>query len=500
MEAATSRLEDVTIFQENAVKDKKSVGTNKNAKTISASSTSSSVPSTPSIPAIAEKPKAIKAYDQFIVDYVNPYVELSNKIDSLVGKQAESFKTAVELEEKFLWAASNSKKISTSDPIFAEVLKPINEAIKEVIDIKDANRKSKFGNNLSTVAEGTPVLGWICVGTPVSYIPDFKDSSQFWSNRVLKEYKDKDETQVAWVKSFTKIFDGLKTFVKEYETTGPTWKANGGSFKDELKKISEPKKASSPSSGAPAPAPPPPPPPSVFQAKPDAPAKGSDGGMAAVFSQINQGASVTSGLRKVKKSEMTHKNPSLRASSKVPAKKPVPPMKPRSLSEKKLAPAKKPKKELVDGTWMIENFTESPNGQPLTIEVSMSQSVLITNCESTVIQLKGKVNAITINSCKRTGVILDKSISSVDIIKCSHVELQVVESVPIISVDQTDSVTIYLSKTSLDTEIFSSSTTSMNIDVPDGEDTKELPAPEQLKHTYDAKTGKLVTIAVHHAD
>lgn len=65
----------------------------------------------------------------------------------------------------------------------------------------------------------------------------------------------------------------------------------------------------------PPPGPPPPPPPPAATAA--APAAG--GGVAAVFAELNRGDEVTKGLRKVDKSEMTHKNPSLRASSVVPA-------------------------------------------------------------------------------------------------------------------------------------------------------------------------------------
>jgi hypothetical protein len=38
-----------------------------------------------------------------------------------------------------------------------------------------------------------------------------------------------------------------------------------------------------------------------------------------VFAELNRGSEVTKGLRKVDKSEMTHKNPALRASSTVPS-------------------------------------------------------------------------------------------------------------------------------------------------------------------------------------
>lgn len=40
---------------------------------------------------------------------------------------------------------------------------------------------------------------------------------------------------------------------------------------------------------------------------------------AAVFSELNRGGQVTRGLRKVDKSEMTHKNPALRSGGVVPA-------------------------------------------------------------------------------------------------------------------------------------------------------------------------------------
>ena len=78
-------------------------------------------------------------------------------------------------------------------------------------------------------------------------------------------------------------------------------------------------------------------------------------GIGAVFAELNQGSDITKGLRKVDKSEMTHKNPELRASSTVPAsatspltKKPMRPSKPAALA------GKKPSKMALEGTkWVI---------------------------------------------------------------------------------------------------------------------------------------------------
>lgn len=118
--------------------------------------------------------------------------------------------------------------------------------------------------------------------------------------------------------------------------------------------------------GAPPPPPPPPPLPNLDNNAATAPSKGRQSGdMDAVFAQLNQGEGVTSGLRKVDKSEMTHKNPALRAGSTVPVrsasqtsvsstsrgKSPVPPgkkPKPESMRTKK-----PPRKELDGNKWII---------------------------------------------------------------------------------------------------------------------------------------------------
>ncbi|GME84689.1 unnamed protein product [Ambrosiozyma monospora] len=145
---------------------------------------------------------------------------------------------------------------------------------------------------------------------------------------------------------------------------------------------------------------------------------------------------------------------------------------------------------------MISNFHNVPD--IIEVEADMQQSIFISDCESCIIQIKGKVNAISINACKKIGVVIDKAISGVDVIKAQKLELQILDSVPIISIDQSDSCSLYLSKTSLETEIYTSSTTSLNVNVPDGDDLKELAAPEQFKHTID-KSLKLVSNVVEHA-
>lgn len=104
-------------------------------------------------------------------------------------------------------------------------------------------------------------------------------------------------------------------------------------------------------------APPPPPPPPAGSAAPSA-SSAPAGGQAALLAALNRGDGVTSGLKKVDKSEMTHKNPELRASSVVPetVKRAPPPLKAKPGS---FVVQKKPARtELEDGNkWIIVGFT-----------------------------------------------------------------------------------------------------------------------------------------------
>lgn len=134
------------------------------------------------------------------------------------------------------------------------------------------------------------------------------------------------------------------------------------------------------------------------------------------------------------------------------------------------------------------------------IDVSLTQSILISRCNKTTIRLNGKANAISIDNSQRLSLIVDSLVSSVDVIKCPNVAVQILGAVPTILLDQVDGATLYLSKESLATEVFSSKCSSINVTLPpetEDADYKECPAPEQIR-SY-VKNGQLVSEIVEHA-
>lgn len=231
--------------------------------------------------------------------------------------------------------------------------------------------------------------------------------------------------------------------------------------------------------------------------------------MGAVFDEISRGSSVTSHLKKVDPSSMTHKNPSLRAQgASVPSgpvrsssqnstssrgKSPLPGRKPESMRTKKPA-----KKELEGNKWLIENYDN--HSQMLEINAQISHSILISRCTKTAIRVIGKANAISLDNCTAVSLIIDSLVSSVDVIKSPKFEMQVLGTLPTIMLDQVDSAQLYLGKESLNTEVFTSKCSSVNINVPplkEDDDYVERAVPEQIKSVI--RNGMVFSEIVEHA-
>ena len=332
----------------------------------------------------------------------------------------------------------------------------------------------------------------------------------------------RDQAHVKFVRSYYALLKSLQAYIKKHYPAGVTWNSAGIDAAQAMREVDERPAANGtpapppPSGGAPPPPPPPlpnfdnvpPPPPPPPGAAPKPASGGSD--MGAVFEQLNRGEAVTAGLKKVDKSQMTHKNPSLRASSSVAEKgdinrsrSPGPEIKPKPSSMRQNStnntPMKKEGKKELDGNkWLIENF-DSPSA-PIEVEVSLTQSLLITKCKNTTIILKGKANAISIDNCPRTQILVETLVSSVDVIKSPNFAIQITGTVPTIMLDQVDAASVYLGEQSLSTEVFTSKCSSINVVLPpksEDADSTECPLPEQIR-TY-IKDGKLVSEIVEHA-
>ncbi|KAH6953259.1 hypothetical protein HG530_000066 [Fusarium avenaceum] len=524
LEAATSRLEDIASSTTEPTADtavlNQAISSPPNptlgAPAPPPASTSKAATPTPASPEPATEPlpESIEEFDAFLNTSVDKYVKLSQQLGGLVAQQASLVKSGFQEQRKFLLISTKAKKPDLSGPglpVYESLIKPINEALMAVTELKDANRPSPMYTQLSTVSDGIMVLAWVTIDTrPYKHVDECLGSAQFFGNRVLKEQKDKDAKQIEWVQSFYQMFRDLADYVKQYFPTGIPWNPNGQPVQEVLKSLSAGQSSTSvPAAPAPAaggaPPPPPPPPPGpapVLDIKTEsAPAPAaSSGGLGAVFSELNKGDAVTKGLRKVDKSEMTHKNPSLRSGSVVSSgqrgKSPAPGKKPKPESMRTKKP---PKKELDGNKWTIENYEK--DSEPVEIEASLTQSVLISRCNNATVIVRGKANQVTVENSTRLSLIVETLVSTVDVVKAQNFALQVLGTIPTVMLDQVDSAQIYFSKESISTQVFTSKSAGINLNVISGEDDdyKEVALPSQICSYYDESKGDLVNEIVAHA-
>jgi len=428
---------------------------------------------------------SVAAFDAIVDEHLSGYYAKSAEIGGVVASQATEFKKLIAAHRHLLEVAAASKKPADAD--LAKIVQPQNAAGQVVQGMAGDNRPSPLFPNLSTVGEAVGVFMWIAMApTPVPYINDMIGSSEYHSNKILREQKGKDEKQVAWVHSFNGFLKALAAFVKQHHTTGLVWNPKGGDASAFGGAAAAAPAAPAAPAGGPPPPGPPPPQSADSGAKSSSSSDASD--MSGVFAQLNKGEGVTTGLRKVT-ADMKSKNRADR-SGKIEEKE-APAKAPGRLGVRAAAvPNQPPKLELQGNKWVVEYQTS-----PVTIQIEeKKQTVYVYKCTGATIQIQGKFNAITIDSCKKTNVIFDEAISSCEMVNCNGVKVQVSVKVPAVTIDKTSGGVVYLSKDSLDTQIFTSKSDELNVSIPGpSEDVPllEFPVPEQFLSTI--RDGKLHT-------
>ncbi|CAJ1083505.1 adenylyl cyclase-associated protein 2 [Xyrichtys novacula] len=424
-----------------------------------------------------------EAFDVLMKGPVTEYLNNSQAIGSEVEKHAEMVNKALQTLRIFLKMATMHQEPAQTE--LQDLLKPISDHIQEIQSFRERNRGSSLFNHLSAVSESIPALGWVAVSQkPGPYVKEMNDAATFYTNRVLKDYKETDRRHVDWVRSYLLIWTEMQAFIKQHHTTGLVWSKSGPiappSFFDP---------PTAPCAPCPAPPPPPPPPgpPPVFTEDDTQSQAGGTGAQhSALFAQLNQGMDITKGLKHVSETQKTHKNPKLRSQATPTKSK----SKGGGKGQRAAVQKRPPLLELEGKKWRVENFEQKHD---LVIEeTELKQVVYIFNCNNSTVQVKGKINSIIVDNCKKLGLVFENVVGIVEIINSKAVQLQVLGRVPTMSINKTEGCQVYLSKESLSCDIVSAKSSEMNIMIPqeDG-DYREFPVPEQFKTIWDGS--KLAT-------
>ncbi|EJW85844.1 adenylyl cyclase-associated protein [Wuchereria bancrofti] len=434
----------------------------------------------------AETPLSVVQYDDAVDEPLQRLLKLSVDIGGDLQTVGNKLSALFTEQRNFIWLAAGQ-----SEPSIKELQAKLGPMVKMMEDLsifKESKRNTPFFNHISAASEGIQALGWLTVKpTPAPFIKDMFEASMFFVNRVLKEYKD-DRIHTEWAKSWSDVLNALQKYVRQVHTTGLVWNSCPGAKPPAL--VSP----NSTLSGA-ASAPPPPPvlPPDFFAAVSSETNISTDkSDRSALFAQINAGEEITKRLKKVTPDMQTHKNPALRSQhKKIDARTQDKEMALTATDGALLVKKQedKPPKTWLDNgkQWNVEYYK---NNSSVMVEVSdMKQTVYVFKCENSIIQIKGKVNSVTLDSCKKTSVVFDSLLSQLEVINCQSVQIQTLGAMPTLSIQKTDGCQVYLSKSAINAEIITSKSSEMNVLVPGAEDGDfvEFAVPEQFKTVYDGK-------------
>ncbi|XP_078279025.1 adenylyl cyclase-associated protein 1 [Rhinoraja longicauda] len=418
----------------------------------------------------------VEAFDELLAGPMATYYKLSKEIGGDVATQANMVNEALIFQRGFLVTASQCQQPREAN--LTALLQPLSNKIVQIQEFREKNRGCKQFNHLSAISESIPGLGWLTITPkPGPYVKEMTDAATFYTNRVLKEYKDTDKQHVDWVKAYIGFWTGLQAYIKANHTTGVSWSKSG-----QIATVSA--GSAPPSGGAPVP-----PPPALPPALPPAVSTGdTEGSRLALFDDLNKGANVTSRLKHVPNNSKTHKNPALKTSAGPLATGPKP-FKAATPTVKPAAKQEPPVLELQGKKWVVEHQMNASN---LVIQdTELRQVVYVYKCTQSTLTIKGKINSIIIDNCKKLGLVFEQVVGIVEIINSKDVKVQVLGTVPTISINKTDGCHIYLSKDSLACEIVSAKSSEMNILIPEKDDFAEYPIAEQFKSVWNGK--KLVT-------
>ncbi|MCO5613477.1 hypothetical protein L7F22_067754 [Adiantum nelumboides] len=446
---------------------------------------------------------SVSAFDLLIETQVDRVFAAAQKIGGQILQGSQLLKDVFSIERSIVLAVSKCKQPETAE--LQKLLKPLGDTITKGSALTDGKRTDAY-NHLKVIGESLAALTWVAfmgkdtgMSFPAAHVEESWQAAEFYNNKVLVEYRNKDAIHVEWAKAIKELYvPGLRDYTKKFHATGPAWNAKGISCSDFL--AASTGSAPKPTGRAGPPPPPlgapPPPPPTVAVPSSDV-AEGSRQGMNAVFKEISKGETVTSGLKKVT-ADMKAKNRTDRSGA-VPA--PSGSAKDIDASAAATASVKEapPKFELqMDRKWVIEN--QMGNKDLVINKCNAWQSVYIFGCRDCVIQIHGKVNNITLDKCRKTGVVFKDVVSAFEVVNCTSVEVQCQNTAPSISVDNTTGCQIYLSKSSLGACITTAKSSEINVLVPgatEDSDLVEHALAEQFQSVF--REGSFITTPVSHS-
>lgn len=165
-----------------------------------------------------------------------------------------------------------------------------------------------------------------------------------------------------------------------------------------------------------------------------------------------------------------------------------------------------PKVELQGNKWIVEKGRNHAEPIIITPE-SMSQAVIIEDCENVKVRVEGKVTAVSVNRCKRLTLQVGDIVSNVEAMSTTRSDFILLGTVPTVVLDSSEGIRLLLNEQSRNTQVLSSKCAEINLVISaqlinkatdDVEEQTEIALPFQFKSVLN-EDGTVSTEAVKHA-
>ena len=439
-------------------------------------------PPHPPLSNVEDHSPAVEAYDEYVKNSVTPLLSSCKDLGEM-EKVGDCLKDAW-AGIRFVIVLASRSKMPVGD-LSAELppyLKSVQSALEQ---IRKLRLDRKFDWHHKAVMEMMTCFSWVLIKpprqTPVGFCKEAIASCEFWSNKIRKEFKGKDEVQIAFCDALKVATNELVAYITEYHKTGLTFNPKGVSIA-EAAAILESSASSDTAQDHP-----------VSPRRKHLSITGGAGGLSGIMAELQKkqtsdGSSAATGLRKVSKDQQTWRKEF--KGEKASAVPDMPKLENSTTSKqhssKKLKGLPICEYQERGHKWVIEHQTKESSSGIMTIEISdPKQQVYMYDCEDITVELKGekKVKSIIMDTCRRVNVVFDTCISACEIVNSQKIQCQTIGVCPTFSIDKTVGCLIYLSKESLDvTSFVTSQSGEMNVSYPDGVEHKEVPIPEQFVH------------------
>ncbi|KAG8825353.1 hypothetical protein FRC19_011590, partial [Serendipita sp. 401] len=102
---------------------------------------------------------------------------------------------------------------------------PIHATFNAVTKIKDESRSNReWSLHFQTISDGAGCVGWVqAPSSPAEAVKEQKEAAEFYANRVISTYKEKDKKHVDWARSYIALIEELRKYVLEYHKMGLIW-------------------------------------------------------------------------------------------------------------------------------------------------------------------------------------------------------------------------------------------------------------------------------------